>query len=304
MSASERERRRRRPAPIRLATRGSALALAQARAVGDLLGEAELVEAAADSSELGDKSRFVRGVERALLEGRAEIGVHSAKDVPAEGSEGLRLAGVPARENAADAWIGAGSSLAEVSEGARVGTSSLRRRSQLLARRPDLEVRELRGNVDTRLGRLAAGELDAIVLAVAGLRRLGREGEVAFELPVGEMTPAAGQGALALQVRADDPMSAEAAASITDSAALVELTAERAAVSALDATCATPVGVHADQDGDQLLIDGFIGLPDGSEWVRDRLTADPADPPRAGRELAARLLSAGGGELLERAEAW
>jgi hydroxymethylbilane synthase len=272
--------------------------------VGDLLGEAELVEAAADSSELGDKSRFVRGVERALLEGRAEIGVHSAKDVPAEGSEGLRIAGVPARENAVDAWIGAGSSLAEVPEGARVGTSSLRRRSQLLALRPDLEVRELRGNVDTRLRRMDAGDLAAVVLALAGLRRLGREGEIAFELPVAEMTPAAGQGALALQVRADDPQSAEAAASITDSAALAELTAERAAVSTLDATCATPVGVHADRDGDELLLEGFIGLPDGSEWVRDRLAADAADPVEAGRELAARLLSAGGGELLERAEAW
>jgi hydroxymethylbilane synthase len=272
--------------------------------VGDLLGEAELVEAAADSSELGDKSRFVRGVERALLEGRAEIGVHSAKDVPAEGSEGLRIAGVPARENAVDAWIGAGSSLAEVPEGARVGTSSLRRRSQLLALRPGLEVRELRGNVDTRLRRLDAGDLAAVVLALAGLRRLGREGEIAFELPVAEMTPAAGQGALALQVRADDPQSAEAAASITDSAALAELTAERAAVSTLDATCATPVGVHADRDGDELLLEGFIGLPDGSERVRDRLAADAADPVKAGRELAARLLSAGGGELLERAEAW
>jgi hydroxymethylbilane synthase len=244
----------------------------------------------------------VRGVERALLEGRAEIGVHSAKDVPAEGSEGLELAGVPERESAADAWIGAGSSLAEVAEGARVGTSSLRRRSQLLALRPDLELLELRGNVDTRLRRLAAGELDAIVLAVAGLRRLGREGEIAFELPLAEVTPAAGQGALALQVRADDPQSSEAAASITDPAALVELTAERAAVSALDATCATPVGVHAGRDGEELLIEAFIGLPDGSEWVRDRLAADAADPAAAGRELAARLLSAGGGELLERSE--
>jgi hydroxymethylbilane synthase len=287
---------------IRLATRGSALALAQAREVGEALRGAELVEAAADSSELGDKSRFVRGVELALLEGRAEIGVHSAKDVPAEVSEGLRLAGVPAREPAADAWIGTGSSLAQVPEGARVGTSSLRRRSQLLALRPDLEVQELRGNVDTRLRRLAQGELEAIVLAVAGLRRLGRESEIAFELPVAEMTPAAGQGALVLQVRDEDPSSAEAAERITDPAALVELTAERAAVATLGATCATPVGVHAQHDGDELVIEGFVGLPDGSEWVRDRLQADAADPAAGGRELAARLLGAGGGELLERAE--
>jgi hydroxymethylbilane synthase len=244
----------------------------------------------------------VRGVELALLEGRAEIGVHSAKDVPAEVSEGLRLAGVPAREPAADAWIGTGSSLAQVPEGARVGTSSLRRRSQLLALRPDLEVQELRGNVDTRLRRLAQGELEAIVLAVAGLRRLGRESEIAFELPVAEMTPAAGQGALVLQVRDEDPSSAEAAERITDPAALVELTAERAAVATLGATCATPVGVHAQHDGDELVIEGFVGLPDGSEWVRDRLQAGAADPAAGGRELAARLLGAGGGELLERAE--
>jgi hydroxymethylbilane synthase len=289
---------------IRLATRGSALALAQARAVGELLGGAKLVEAAADPSPVGDKSRFVRGVEGLLLEGRAEIGVHSAKDLPADGSEGLAVAGVPARERATDAWIGPGSSLADVPEGARVGTSSLRRRSQLLALRPDLELRELRGNVDTRLRRLAEGELDAVVLAVAGLRRLGREREIAFELPIEELTPAAGQGALALQVRADDAGSAEAAAAITDDDALVELTAERAAVWSLDATCATPVGVHARQERGELRLEGFIGLPDGSEWIRDRIATDPAEPAAAGRELAQRLLSAGGGELLERAESW
>jgi hydroxymethylbilane synthase len=289
---------------IRLATRGSALALAQARAVGELLGGAELVEAGADSTEIGDKARFVRGVERALLEGEAEIGVHSAKDLPSDAAEGLEIAGVPAREVATDAWVGTGTSLAKVPEGAQVGTSSLRRRSQLLARRPDLEVVGLRGNVDTRLRRLAEGEVDGIVLATAGLRRLGREQEIAFELPIEEMTPAAGQGALALQARADDPESAAAAEAITDPDALVELTAERAAIATLDASCATPVGVHAghDESGD-LLIFGFIGLPDGSEWVRDRLVADPGSPAAAGHELAERLLSAGGGELLERAEA-
>ena len=158
---------------LRLATRGSTLALAQANAVADLLGGAEIVEATSDG-EPGDKSRFVRGVERELLAGRADVGVHSAKDLPAELPEGLLIGGVPPREQPADAWIGDGERLDDVPEGARVGTSSLRRRAQLLAARPDLEVVELHGNVDTRLRRLREGDLDAIVLAAAGLRRLGR----------------------------------------------------------------------------------------------------------------------------------
>jgi len=188
---------------LRIATRGSVLALAQAGQVAELLGGAELVTVASDG-EPGDKSRFVRGVEQALLEDAADIGVHSAKDLPAELTEGLLLAAVPKREDPRDAWIGAGSSLDEVPEGARVGTASLRRRAQLLATRPDLRVEELHGNVDTRLRKLAEGELDAIVLAVAGLRRLGRADEISFPLPSGSMTPAAGQGSLLLQTRYGD----------------------------------------------------------------------------------------------------
>ena len=159
---------------LRIATRGSKLALTQAGQVAELLGGAELVEASSDG-EPGDKSRFVRGVERALLAGEAEVGVHSAKDLPGEMAPELEIGGVPPREDPADAWIGAGSSLEDAPEGARVGTASLRRRAQLLAARPDLRVEELHGNVDTRLRKLAEGELDAIVLAAAGLRRLGRE---------------------------------------------------------------------------------------------------------------------------------
>ncbi|HUC06555.1 MAG TPA: hydroxymethylbilane synthase, partial [Solirubrobacterales bacterium] len=167
---------------IRIATRGSALALAQAGQVAELIGGAELVEVGADGGA-EDKARFVRGVEQALLDGKAEIGVHSAKDLPAELTEGLMLAAVPKREDPRDAWIGVGSSLDEVPEGAKVGTASLRRQAQLLAVRPDLVVSELHGNVDTRLRKLAEGELDAIVLAVAGLRRLGRADEIAFAIP-------------------------------------------------------------------------------------------------------------------------
>lgn len=289
---------------LRIATRSSALALAQAGQVAEMLGGAELVGVSSDG-EPGDKSRFVRGVEQALLDGEAEIGVHSAKDVPAELTEGLMLASVPGREDPADAWIGVGSSLEEVPEGTKVGTASLRRRAQLLAARPDLEVGELHGNVDTRLRKLAEGELDAIVLAVAGLRRLGRESEIAFALPSEAMTPAAGQGSLLLQTRDGDEEALQAVEPIADAAALRELTAERTVVSLLNATCNSPLGVHAriDPASDRISIDAFVGLPDGSEWLRDRLEGDPAEPTLLGAELAKRLLDSGARDLLDRAEA-
>lgn len=286
---------------MRIATRGSALALTQARWVADRLGGAELVTASSDG-EPGDKSRFVSGVERALLAGEAEIGVHSAKDLPGEMPEGLEIAGVPQREDPADAWIGFGASLQEVPEGARVGTAALRRRAQLLAARPDLRVEELRGNVNTRLRKLEEGDLDAIVLAAAGLRRLGRADQIAFRLPVEQMCPAPGQGALALQVRADDIGSGDAAASINDLKAMRELTAERTVVALLQATCNTPLGVLARVEGEALRIDAFVGLPDGSEWVRDRLDGSAEEPTLAGAELTQRLLGAGARELLDRAE--
>lgn len=287
--------------------------MAQARQVAEMLGGAELVECSSDG-EIGDKARFVRGVERALLDGEAEIGVHSAKDVPAEMPEGLTIAAVPGREDPADVWIGVGKSLDGVPEGARVGTASLRRRAQLLAVRPDLEIGELHGNVDTRLRKLGEGAFDAIVLAAAGLRRLGREGEAAFALPAEAMTPAAGQGALVLQARVDDGDSLEAAAAIGDETALRELTAERAVVALLDATCATPIGVHATIGSGRagadegagpgsLAVEAFVGLPDGSEWIRDRVEGKVDVPAAAGALLAERLLATGARDILDRAEA-
>jgi hydroxymethylbilane synthase len=288
---------------MRIATRGSALALTQARWVADRLGGAELVEASSDG-EQGDKSRFVRGVERVLLDGGAELGVHSAKDLPGEMPDGLEIAAVPKREDPADVWIGLGSSLEEVPEGARVGTASLRRRAQLLATRPDLRVEELHGNVDTRLRKLAEGELDAIVLAAAGLRRLGRESEIGFAIPVDRMVPAAGQGALALQMRAGDEGMSEATAAINDLKAMRELTAERTAVALLEATCASPLGLHARVEGSTIAIEAFVGLPDGSEWLRDRHEASAEEPSLAGAELVQRLLATGARELLDRAESF
>lgn len=311
---------------IRIATRNSVLAKAQAGLVAELLGGAELVEVSSDG-EVGDKARFVRGVERALLDGEADIGVHSAKDVPAEMPEGLVIAAVPAREDPSDVWIGTlapsfriprerrqeGSDLDDVPEGARVGTASLRRRAQLLAARPDLQVSELHGNVDTRLRKLAEGKLDAIVLAAAGLRRLGRADEASFSIPAEAMTPAAGQGALVLQTCSDNAEAIEAAAMIGDETALRELTAERAVVALLDATCATPIGVRArvgvpgeDADGSggsaSLVVDAFVGLPDGSEWIRDRMEGKAEEPAEAGALLAERLLSVGARDILDRAE--
>ncbi|HEX5713091.1 MAG TPA: hydroxymethylbilane synthase [Solirubrobacterales bacterium] len=285
---------------LRIATRGSKLALTQAGEVAELLGGAELVEASSDG-EPGDKARFVRGVERALLAGEAEVGVHSAKDLPGEMAAELEIGGVPPREDPADVWIGAGASLEDVPEGARVGTASLRRRAQLLAARPDLRVQELHGNVDTRLRKLAEGELDAIVLAAAGLRRLGRASEIGFAFPFETMVPAPGQGTLVLQIRAGDDAASEATAAVFDLDAARELTAERASVRLLGADCTSPVGVFARVDGTQLEVTAFVGLPDGSEWLRDRVEGDAAEPTAVGVQLAERLLGAGARDLLDRA---
>jgi hydroxymethylbilane synthase len=285
---------------LRIATRGSQLALTQAGMVAEMLGGAELVEVSSDG-EPGDKSRFVRAVEQALLEGHADVGVHSAKDLPGEEVEGLEIAAVPPREDPADAWIGAGGSLEDAPEGARVGTVSLRRRAQLLAARPDLRILDLNGNVDTRLRKLAEGDYDAIILAAAGLRRLGREGEIGFRVPIEQMVPAAGQGALAIQVRSGDEESAATVRAINDETAFAQLRAERACFTRLDASCSTPIGVFAELDGGALRIGAFVGLPDGSGWIRDELDADPTDPEAAGEALAKRLLGAGAGELLARA---
>ena len=287
---------------IRLATRGSALALAQARLIASLLAdEVELVEVRTSGDArraVGDKSRWVKEIEEALLEGRADLAVHSAKDVPGVLPDGLAIVGVPERADPRDAVCGAGSFDA-LAAGAVVGTSALRRRAQLLAARPDLDVRDLRGNVDTRLRRLADGDFDAIILASAGLARLGRPGEgepVDAEL----LTPAPGQGCLALEAREDDERMRELAGAVTDRAALTTFTAERALVDGLDATCDTPVGAFAEvlDAGDGLRVSAFAGLPDGSTWVRDSVEGDAADPAALGGEVAVRMLAAGAGDVL------
>ena len=285
---------------MRIGTRGSALALAQAGWVAQMLGaDAEIVTITTvgdRGAEIGDKSRWVSELEGALLDGRIDIAVHSAKDVPTELPEGLELVAIPERADPRDAICGA-RSLAELPAGATVGTSSLRRTAQIRAVRGDLEVVSVRGNVDTRLRKLTEGQFDAIVLALAGLERLGRADEAGGVLS--ELVPAAGQGALAIEARAG-AIPTELLAAVSDPEATACVTAERELVGALDASCNTPVGAHARRLGSgELDLVAWVGLPDGSAWIRDRQTGDAAG---LGGALAQRLLSAGAGELLRRAD--
>jgi hydroxymethylbilane synthase len=292
--------------PLRLGTRGSALALAQAEQVAKALGGAEVVPiktSGARSRSGGDKARFVREIERALLDGEVDLGVHSAKDLPTDLPDDLEIAGVLGREDPRDAYIGHVTSLGEVPAGARIGTSSLRRRAQILALRPDLEVVDLRGNVDTRLARFERGDFDGLVLAAAGLRRLGRAEEISFPIEPDEIIPAPGQGTLAVEAPHSDDRAVTAAESITDRGALGTLTAERVLVAALNASCNTPLGAHATLErAGRMRLRAFCGLPDGSEWLRDEIEVDASDPEAIGRALAERMLAAGAADILERAE--
>jgi hydroxymethylbilane synthase len=270
---------------IRLGTRGSALALAQARWVAARLGEeAELVilRTSGDAgTAIGDKARWVDTIEAALVAGEIDLAVHSAKDVPGQLADGCFIVAVPEREDPRDVLIGV--------RGPRIGTASLRRRAQLMATDPALDVRELRGNVDTRLRKLRDGEVDGIVLAAAGLARLGLDVDAQ---PL-DFVPAPGQGSLALEARIDDERVHAAVAAIHDADAAAALRAERAAVQVLEADCHTPVGVHADGR----VVRGFVGRPDGSAWVADEIPMTGA-PEDAGRELAERMLAAGAREIL------
>jgi hydroxymethylbilane synthase len=291
--------------PLRLGTRGSALALAQANAVAKAIRGAEVVPIKTSDNAPktgGDKARFVRQIEQALLDGQVDLGVHSAKDLPTDLPDGLEIAGVPEREDPRDAYIGHVDSLGECPPGSRIGTSSLRRRAQILAWRPDLEVVELRGNVDTRLARFEAGDFDGLVLAAAGLRRLGRAEEM-FPIEPDEIVPAPGQGAIAIEACHSDDRAVTAAESITDRGALGRLSAERALVAALDASCNTPLGALATLErGGRMRLRAFCGLPDGSEWLRDELEEDASDPEGLGVALADRMKAAGAADILGRAE--
>jgi hydroxymethylbilane synthase len=274
---------------IRVGTRGSALALAQAEWVGERLGtEYQLVKIEA-AGPVGDKSRWVSELERALLADEVDVAVHSAKDVPAQLADGLEIVAIPPREDPRDAICGA-PSLSELGPGARVGTRSLRRAAQIRAAREDLEVVEVRGNVDTRLRKLAEGQCDALVLAAAGLARLGRLDAVDGILDA--FVPAAGQGALALEARPGQ-LSLDG---LIDADATVCVRAERELTRALGASCNTPVGAFARVVGDGVLeLTAWVGRPDGSAWVRDVLRGPASE---VGGAVAERLLAAGAGGLL------
>jgi hydroxymethylbilane synthase len=321
---------------MKIGTRGSALALAQTRLVTrrippESLGAGGLDVVIVDTSgdELrsgvrpgGDKSRWVAELEHALLAGDIDLAVHSAKDVPGELVDGLELLGSPGRAAAEDALIGA-PSLEQLPERGCVGTSSVRRTAQLLAARADLEVVSLRGNVDTRLRKLAEdvtnaadgqsarprprprepGQFDAIVLASAGLQRLGRYADIGCSLSLERFVPAPGQGALALQARAGDEATRAIVADLIDSDATACLAAERAVAQALGASCNTPLGAYAEPAGCGCLhLRGWVGLPDGSEWVADELVGGFYDPLALGQRMAERLQEAGAAQLLRRAE--
>ena len=268
---------------MRIGTRGSALALAQAGWVAERVGGSIVTLTTSGDRGEGpdDKSRWVDRIEAALVAGEIDLAVHSAKDVPGDLAEGTAIVAVPPREDPRDVVVGDISSRPP-----RVGTASLRRAAQLIAWRDDLEVVQLRGNVDTRLRKLADGEVDAVVLAAAGLKRLGRSVGEPLDAPV--FVPAAGQGALALQARTDDGAVRAAVASVASEEALACLTAERDAVRVLGASCHTPVGIHCDGERTR----GFVGAVDGSGWLLDEVEG------LDGAGLAERMLRSGARELL------
>ena len=305
---------------LRIATRGSPLALAQsggiARRIEETLGvetELVLVRTSGDRIEnvslakLGGKGLFVKEIEEALLEGRADLAVHSAKDLPAAIAPGLVLAAFPERADPRDALVGRGArrGLADLPRGARVGTGSVRRRSQLLALRPDLEVVPLRGNVDTRLRKLEEEGLDAVILACAGLDRLGLGDRIHERVDPNLLLPSVGQGTLAIEAREGDPLAGDLAA-VDHPGTRAELAAERAFLSRLAGDCNVPLAALAERPSrDRVVLRGLVASPDGRRVVRATAEAPLADAARAGIRAADQLLGAGAAAILEaiRAEA-
>lgn len=298
---------------LRVGTRGSKLALAQTglvidalRALDDSLTIEPVVIATEDEGGVADKSRFVNAIEQELRSQEIDLAVHSAKDVPGEESPGLLIVAVPERADPRDVLCGA-ESLDDLSDGARVGTSSLRRAAQLRALRPDLRIEPLRGNVDSRLARLEAGEFDALVLAAAGIDRLKIDGGTRGYLD--ECVPAPGQGALALQVRDIDLTTTGIVGPLSHAPSFRELTAERAAAAGLVASCNTPLGVNAKVEAgaaeggkDRLTVRGWLGLPDGSRFIEDEVSGLASEAQLLGHLLAQRIRGNGGDDLLATAE--
>ncbi len=304
--------------PLRIATRKSQLALWQAEHVATLLRrehaglEVQLVPMVTQGDRIQDRSLaaiggkglFIKELEVALEERRADIAVHSMKDLPGDLPAGLTIAAVLERADARDALLTASAAgLEDLPQGARIGTSSLRRQAQLLAARPDLRIETLRGNVDTRLRRLDAGGMDAIVLACAGLIRLGWESRITARLDTKISLPAVAQGVIGIECRGDDSRTLGLVTVLESPATRIAMDAERAFAHRLGGSCQSPIAAYARLEGRSLILDGLVAEPDGSRLVRDRQSGSIEDPAALGRLLAERILDAGAGPLLERLRA-
>ena len=248
--------------------------------------------------EIGGKGLFTSELEEALLSGKVDAAVHSLKDLPVEETPGIMVAAIPERESAHDALVSAESwTLSDLPEGARVGTCSLRRTAQLLARRPDLTILPLRGNVDTRLRKALNGEYDAVVLAQAGLTRLGLQSHIREVFSLEVMLPAPGQGALAVQCRADDSETIQLLSAIHNPLSAAAVNAERAFLSGLGSGCSLPVGAFAEKNDGTIILTGAVISSDGKQAIR--LSAVDNEPHRLGERLADLVLERGAGELLK-----
>ena len=255
-------------------------------------------------AKIGGKGLFTKELEDSMLKGETDIAVHSLKDVPVVFPEGLRLAAICSREDTRDAMISEKfAKFSDLPHGAKVGTTSLRRKMQLLIMRPDLEIISLRGNVQTRLRKLKEGEFDAIILAMAGINRLNIKAEVAHIYTFGfdEMIPAMGQGALGIEAR-DEKQILDETSFLNDENAVIETTTERDFVSVLEGGCQVPIGISARLKGDEISIDAIVGLPDGSEYIKDSLKTSKDKFQSVGKELAHKFIEKGARELLKRAE--
>ncbi len=249
-------------------------------------------------SQIGDRGLFVKEIEEALLSGEADLAVHSAKDVPTVLPEGLALLAFPEREDPADVFVGSLSSAADLTPGRRIGTSSLRRRSQLLSRFPGLEIVDIRGNVETRIRKISEDGLDGTILAAAGLKRLGRFHEAAFSFADEDMLSAVGQGSLALEARSGDERVAGLLARLDHAATRAEVLAERALMRALEGGCQVPIGARARVQGETLSLTAYVGSVDGSRSVRMARTGSVGAPEELGAALAAEMLGAGAEVIL------
>jgi hydroxymethylbilane synthase len=300
---------------LRIATRRSLLALWQAEHVAGLVRRAhpgltvELLPMSTTGDRIQDRSLaavggkglFIKELESALDDRRADVAVHSMKDVPGELPEGLTIAAVLPRSDARDALITARSrGFEDLPRGARIGTSSLRRQAQILAARPDLRIEMLRGNVDTRLKRVDAGELDAIVLACAGLIRLGLESRITERLDPKLSLPAVGQGVIGIECRTDDFATRGILRALDDAPTRIAIAAERAFARRLGGSCQSPIAAFARLERDCLMLEGLVAEPDGSRLLRDSISGSASHPESLGEQLAERVLAAGAGELLQR----